>query len=319
MLRAGIEEGKILLRRQDIKSLINDPDISPSEKEKFKLVLMARDYAEKINLKPKKSFTKYSKVNRDVLVWVLSASPKTSLEAYTWWFPIVGKVPYKGFFNKDDALVEFNKLKSKNYDVYLRPSAAFSTLGWFNDPLLSTTLAFDEVHLVNTVFHEIIHNTAWINNNVAFNESFAHVMASLITTTFFEKELKKANLAEESRSLLKSDLEFATFLKETKSRLSKVYKSEVTTENKLKQRSLILKTAALNWDKRNRYDKLVTNLNNAVIIAQSIYLESPELFLKLDQICEHSLECSIEKIKQLSGPDAFKNLENQLDEGISNK
>ncbi|HUQ47975.1 MAG TPA: aminopeptidase [Gemmatimonadaceae bacterium] len=172
--RGAWEEGKILARRQPIDKLASDPRTDPVVRRKLAIVLAARQYAkDSIHLKTKESFTTYSKLDHDTLVLVLSAAYRDRLEAYTWWFPIVGSVPYKGFFDFDAARAAAKSFREDGYDVALRPSAAFSTLGFFNDPLTSTTLAIDSLDLANTVIHETTHNTFYAPGQAAFNESFA--------------------------------------------------------------------------------------------------------------------------------------------------
>lgn len=318
LIRASYEESKILLSRTKISEVIADQKTSERERQKLRLVLETREFAQELGLKPNDSFTKYSKINRDVLVWLIIAATKTSLQPKTWWFPVVGRVPYKGFFEKDDAIKEFDNLKKQNYDVYLRPSAAFSTLGWFNDPLLSTTLAFDELSLTNTVFHEITHNTVWIKNNAAFNETFAHVIGSLASIEFFtKKEGPSSATAARAKELFAEDLEFAKFLKNTTLKLKEVYSSDKDETQKLDLRNKIFVDAKSLWagDKKTHYNLLVENLNNAVILAQSTYLEQPELFIRLFQKCDESISCMIKEVasfKKKENP--YKSLESSLDE-----
>jgi predicted aminopeptidase len=174
LLRAGWAEGRILARRRPIAELATDAKVQPRIASKLRLVLAARAFAaESIGLRAKESFTTYSQLDRDTLVLVLSGAYRDRLAPHTWWFPIVGRVPYKGFFDFSAAKQAAKKLESDGFDVYLRPSPAFSTLGWFNDPLLSTSLAADSVDLANTVIHELTHNTFYAPGQAVFNESFA--------------------------------------------------------------------------------------------------------------------------------------------------
>lgn len=172
--RGAWEEGKILSRRKPISAMITDPATPASLRAKLTVVEAARRYAhDSLGLKTGDSFTTYSHVDHDTLVLVLSAAYRDRLVPYTWWFPIVGRVPYKGYFDFNAGRQAERDLESRGFDVYLRPSAAFSTLGFFNDPLLNTTLAGDSLDLANTVIHEVTHNTYYAPGSVPFNESFA--------------------------------------------------------------------------------------------------------------------------------------------------
>ena len=184
--RGAWEEGKILARRQPIADLVANRRTDPVVRRKLAIVLSARQYAkDSIRLKTEESFTTYSQLDRDTLVLVLSAAYRDKLEAYTWWFPIVGRVPYKGFFDFDEAKKAAKSLYEEGYDVALRPSSAFSTLGWFNDPLTSTTLSRDSLDLVNTVIHEVTHNTFYAPGKAVFNESFASFVGARGAAAFF--------------------------------------------------------------------------------------------------------------------------------------
>lgn len=186
LLRAAWAEGGILARRHSIAELAADPSTPPDVAAKLKLVLDARAFAaDSIDLAAKKSFTTYSKLDRDTLVLVLSGAYRDKLEPYTWWFPVVGRVPYKGYFDFAAAKDAAKQLDARGFDVYLRPSPAFSTLGWFNDPLLSTSLRADTLDLANTVIHELTHNTFYAPGSAVFNESFANFVGARGSAWFF--------------------------------------------------------------------------------------------------------------------------------------
>jgi predicted aminopeptidase len=184
--RAGWEEARILAGRQKITELVEDPATDAATREKLRLVLAARAFArDSIGLDVGESFTTYSRLRRDTLVLVLSAAYRDRLAPHTWWFPIVGRVPYKGFFDFGAAQEAARDLREEGLDTYLRPSAAFSTLGWFNDPLLSTTLRYDSLDLANTVIHEVTHNTFYAPGQAIFNESFATFVGARGAEWFF--------------------------------------------------------------------------------------------------------------------------------------
>jgi predicted aminopeptidase len=184
--RGAWEEAKILSRRQPISELVANPGTPKVAREKLKVVLAARQYAkDSLRLRTKDSFTTYSRLDHDTLVLVVSAAYRDTLKAYTWWFPIVGRVPYKGYFDFNAARRAAEDLKEQGFDVYVRPSDAFSTLGFFNDPLLSTSLRADSLDLANTVIHEVTHNTFYAPGQAPFNESFAMFVGARGAAAFF--------------------------------------------------------------------------------------------------------------------------------------
>jgi predicted aminopeptidase len=195
--RGAWEEAKILSRRQPIAELVGDPRTSKEAKEKLKVVLAAREYAkDSLKLRARDSFTTYSRLDHDTLVLLVSAAYRDTLKPYTWWFPIVGRVPYKGYFDFDAARRAAKDLAADGFDVYVRPSDAFSTLGFFNDPLLNTTLRGDSLSLANTVIHELTHNTFYASGQAPFNESFAMFVGARGGAAFFRSRGQEAAAAK---------------------------------------------------------------------------------------------------------------------------
>lgn len=189
LLRAAWEEGKILARRRPIVDVLADASTDAALRQKLDIVLRARAFAEdSMKLRTGDSFTAFTRLERDTLVLVLSAAHRDKLERYTWWFPVVGRVPYKGFFDTEAARQARDDLIDRGFDAYVRPTSAFSTLGWFNDPLLSTTLRQDSLDLVNTVIHELTHNTFYAPGEAVFNESFANFVGARGAAWFFRSQ-----------------------------------------------------------------------------------------------------------------------------------
>ncbi|HEV7703067.1 MAG TPA: aminopeptidase, partial [Gemmatimonadaceae bacterium] len=179
LIRAGWAEARILWRARPIDAIVRDSTTDAATRGKLELVLAARAFAsDSVKLNAKRGFTTYSRIDRDTLVVVLSAAYRDRLRYKTWWFPIVGDVPYKGYFDVRDARRAAADLTHDGFDAYLRPASAFSTLGYLEDPVLSTTIDEDSVELVNTVIHELTHNTFYASGQAVFNESFANFVGT---------------------------------------------------------------------------------------------------------------------------------------------
>lgn len=298
VIRAAYEEGQILWRRENIKELLNSGAVQGEEAEKLAVVLEARAFSETIGLTPNDAYTQYSKIDRDVLAWVVMCARKTSFELKTWWFPIVGTVPYRGYFEKADALKFTEKLSAKGYECSVRPTEAFSTLGWFNDPILSTTLRRDQISIANTVIHEIVHGTVWVKNHVAFNESLANFVAHEAAVQFWNSpgrtalSLKQSdqfsespmNKAEEERVI---EYELAILIQTLYSALDELYRSDGTDEVKLARRAEIFDSATKEFRERHPNAKILRTISNAEIMQLKLYLTKlnkfAEAFNRLDR------------------------------------
>jgi len=316
VLRAAYEEGKILWRRESIADYIQKPEVGADTQEKLKAVLAAREYARDVlKFNVGGSYSSYSYVDRPDLTYVVLAAPKTELRPYTWWFLIVGNVPYKGYFSKADAEAEIERLKAEGYDTNLRTSAAFSTLGWFDDPLLSHLLKYDKVGLAEIVFHELFHNTLYLAGQGAFNESAANFIGHRSAVDFFRATFG-ADSAEHLRALQwwNEEREFGAFVAEVVRDLAELYKSELSRQDKLRLREEVFTRSKAEWARRiadrpaHRFRGFSQQaLNNAVLMHYVVYLKDFDLFESLYESAGRDLPKTIELLQRAAakGGDPF--------------
>jgi predicted aminopeptidase len=294
VLRGAWEEAKILNRRRPITAVIADPRQPAETRRKLQLVLEVRAFArDSLGERTGESYTLFSEKKSDTLATVLSAAYKDRFRARTWWFPIVGSVPYKGFFHEADARREAEKLEAQGFDTYMRPTSAFSTLGWFNDPVLSTLLRYDDVDLANTVIHELFHNTYFAPGKIAFNESMANFAGARGAIDFFcGRDGRDAPTCRRARDEWDDDLAFGFFMGELIHDLESLYgRTDLTREQKLQLREEVFARALRRFRdevrprlKVNTFGSFTRDpLNNATLISRRIYYDRLDLFERVYQ------------------------------------
>ena len=284
VLKAGIAEARILRARRPITEVILDSATDERTRGMLVLTLDARTFAiEQLGLNVGESYTSFVRLESDTLAHVLSAARQDRLEARTWWFPVVGRFPYKGFFDLDDALTAQRKLEDGGWDTYLRPTAAFSTLGWFQDPLLSTLLRQDDVDLIETILHELSHNHLFVRGQVIFNESFATFVGRVGSAQFFctrdgggPDTVKCAR----AQARWRDEVRFSRFLDELVDELLAVYaRPDLTTEEKLREREGVFSDSRRRFrtDVQPTFEAqtfgsfLSIPLNNATLLSRMVY------------------------------------------------
>lgn len=316
-LRAAYEQGKILWRREPIADLLERPDVALEKQAKLRLVLEVREYARDVlNFNVGGSYASHSFVDRPDLTYIVVAAPKTELRPYTWWFLIIGHVPYKGFFSRAEAEREIERLRAQDYDTDLRTSAAFSTLGWFDDPLLGHLLGFDKVRLSEIVFHELFHNTLYVKGAGAFNESSANFVGHRAAIDFF-RERRGENSAEYQSAIRawEEEKEFGRFIAEVVDTLAGLYGRDISRQDKLRLREAVFERSKAEWAKRiaDRPGHRLRGfsqrpLNNATLMHYVVYLKNLDLFEALYEACERNLARTVNALKEAtaSGGEPFE-------------
>lgn len=307
VIRAAYEEGKILWRRQPIATVLQREDLDPAVRKKLTTVLEIREFAKnELDLRVGGSYTSYSYVDGPVLAHLLTAVPKTEFQAHTWWFLFVGSVPYKGYFDRDDAESEARELEQNGHDTHIRPVGAFSTLGWFDDPLLEHLLRLNEVRLADVIIHELFHNTLFVSGSVEFNEALANFVGKRAAIKYFvardgfaspEARMARQNWADER--------EFSRFVMKWVRCLKELYGQELAGPEKLRRRTELFEAMQAAWREQiaGRDDHLHgrfgdVELNNAVLMQDYLYVNNLELFEMLYERTGRNLRSLIERVRE---------------------
>jgi predicted aminopeptidase len=308
--KAGWAEMKILTGRRSFDEVIADPKTEEETRRKILLARQARSFAiHKLGLDAGDSYTSFTQLETDTLAWVLSAAYSDRLESKTWWFPIVGRVPYKGYASEGSARNAEEKLKDEGFDTYLRTTSAFSTLGWFADPLLSSVLRYDDVELVATIIHEIAHNHLFVPGHVRFNESFATFVGRVGAIRFFCGPEGTPQTPDCVTSIHRLDdyNSFSSYLASFVGRLEEVYSSDsLTFDEKIQARGEIIAADRRSFEEATADHPeafpLITSfvsrpVNNAIILARVRYLHRLSSFSGLLEVHDGDLLQAIDFLK----------------------
>jgi predicted aminopeptidase len=302
---------KLLNARVPIDEALKDPKISDSEKRKLELAQKARAFAENdLHLKPTQNYTSYVKLDRPYVTYVVSAAYKWELKHYQWSYPFVGKMPYKGYFNEEDAKIQEQEMQKEDLDTYMRGVSAYSTLGWFKDPLLSSMLRYKDYDLVNTIIHETVHATLYIKGNADFNESLAMFLGNKGAEQYY---LKEEGANSPTLAQIKKDNEddkiFSKFISQELKDLAAWYKDLPATEHVEEKRMARIQAIQEKFKKEvlptmhtKNYEKFTSaKLNNARLLVYKTYLQDLADFETLYQQSGKSFQVFIERCKALEG------------------
>lgn len=282
LMRSAYNHLSLMNRRVDIQTYLQRPNVSAKTKGKIQLVLQAREFAEKeLGLSTTDNYTTYVELDGPYVTYVVRAAPVDALESYKWSFPIVGEVPYKGFSTRTEAVTEASKFDPQKYDTYVRGVTAYSTLGWFSDPILSSMMSYSDYDLVNTIIHETVHATIFIKNQADFNERLATFVGDLGAQLFFQKkEGLESNTLLEVEKINQDTLHFQKFISQQICDLEAWYKSnkdKITPEIRRERLDQITKDFDIKIHshlKTNRFDSFSKyKLNNAQLLSYKTYMK----------------------------------------------
>ena len=277
---------KLMRARQSIDELLSNDKTSPELREKLQTLMDARQFAsEHLLLPDNDSYSTYVETGREAVTWNVVAAEEFSLQARTWCFPVAGCVSYRGYFDRADADEYAAELAQENYDVAVGGASAYSTLGWFDDPVLDTMLRGGDVRYVGTLFHELAHQVLYVKNDSTFNEAFATFVEQIGVHAWLRNRGEADRIAAYDASQKRVE-GFVGLLKQTRDSLQTLYARDLP-EDAMREAKRVLfeqmrvdyEALKLSWGGYAGYDNwFKRELNNARLVAVSTYRRNVPAF-----------------------------------------
>jgi predicted aminopeptidase len=304
LAQQGYFQAELLVGRQPAEQVLQQRILTDAEAQKLRLIPRIKTFGARIGLS---ATDNYDTINPDWkrTIWNVSACEPLAFSPRAWWFPIVGSVPYLGYFRESDARARAEGLREQGFDVHVRTAGAYSTLGWFRDPILRPMLAWDEPALAETVLHELAHATLWIRGSVQFNESFANFVGEQAALRYLAETYGDGAAVMREFTEKKADSEaIRGLLHQVYVELDAVYKNaDLSDTEKLADKQRILasipdRAAALDL---HRKEAILQGLrrgdwNNARLMQFRTYHRSPEWFAALLDAEQGDLQGFIRRI-----------------------
>ncbi len=309
-MQAASGQWEVLRKREPLSEVIAAADTDAILKSRLELLSDARDFSVAVlKLPDNDSYRTYTELSRDYVVWNVFAAPEFSLQPKAWCFPVAGCVNYRGYFKEQAANAEAQRLAAAGFDVYVGGVSAYSTLGKFDDPILSTMLRYDDTQLVATLFHELAHQLIYVKGDTAFNESFATVVEEIGVNRWLSQRRQLDQLTEyrQRRAVSQSIMNRVEL---ARNELDVIYRAQRTTEEKrvakrVRLQQLASKVATeLRSANRDASGWEGVVLDNARLIPLALYQNWVPAFRVLLSACEQDIDCFYAAVRGLA-EDAF--------------
>lgn len=292
---------------EPIEQVVADPQTNPEIRQQLEKVLLMRDFAvTELGLPDNDSYRRYADIGRPYVVWNVVAATEFSLSPKQWCFPVAGCVSYKGYFAQTDAEELAYDLRSENYDVDLYGVQAYSTLGWFNDPVLNTFISSSDARLAGLLFHELAHQLVYIDGDSSFNEAFAMTVQIEGVRRWFQQTANP----EEWQHFLDQQVQtevFQDYLQTVHEQLSVLYRQDLSTEEMRAKKQRLISVAMEEFAQlkkagrlNHRFDRWMSRgLNNARLAGIATYRELVPGFQVILQQCRGDFGCFYTQVEQL--------------------
>jgi predicted aminopeptidase len=271
----------LLSARQPIAEVIADPATDPQLAARLALALEIRDYASRVlKLPDNGSYRSYADLKRPYVVWNVWAAPEFSVTPRQWCFPVAGCVTYRGYFAEDAARAYAKELAAQGAETFVSGVPAYSTLGWFDDPVLNTFIRLSDYELARLIFHELAHQVAFAEGDTEFNESFATAVERIGGARWLAEHASAAVREEDERAQARRR-DFKALTLSTREQLDAVFRSSASDAEKRAAKAEIMaamrrdhdQLKAGPWSGFSGYDAWFARANNASLGMQAAYNE----------------------------------------------
>jgi predicted aminopeptidase len=268
------------MSREPIDKVLETDKIAAETRKKLTFTKSVIEFARKAGLEVGSSYKYYIELGGEAVSYTVQAARPTELELKTWWFPIVGRVPYLGYFDRKDRDKEAEALEKQGFEIYKGSVAAYSSLGWFADPVYSSMLRRSDVDLAHLYFHELTHRTLWLNGGVEFNENLAEFVADVLTKEFFTS-LNRIGELEDLKREQKDYRLFKVWLDELRRTLKASLEAsrEKPHKERVAEKTKVIDMAVAKKPAFNHVDFVGSGTwNNARILAAGLYSPNTSAF-----------------------------------------
>jgi len=290
LMQAASGEWQVLHERVPIDSVLADPHTPPAVHEHLEQVRAAREFAsQELGLPDNKSYRSYADIGRPYVVWNVVAAPEFSLAPKRWCFPVAGCVAYRGYFHEQSARDFALALEEQGFDVAVDPVPAYSTLGKFADPVLSSMLRYGDDDLAATIFHELAHQLLYVRDDSEFNEAFATTVEYVGLERWLAHQGATARM-QAFRDEQQRERELVSLLAATRARLEELYVAPLSHREMVVKKEEVFaqlsnEIRALERRQGVKYplyeEWIAAGLNNARLASVATYFECVPGFMRL--------------------------------------
>jgi predicted aminopeptidase len=308
-LQAANGQWQVLRKREPIGDVIQDAATSAELAARLQLVQEARQFAiDELALPDNATYRSYADIEREFVVWNVFAAPEFSLQAKRWCFPVAGCVSYRGYFSEQAARRASARLANRGFDVSVGGVTAYSTLGHFNDPVLSSMMRWDDLRLVAVLFHELAHQVLYVKGDTRFNESFASAVEEFGMQRWLRSRGQRADVERyRARRDLRKDL--MALVAGARVDLERHYAAAIDDVEKRALKRQRLQQLRAELDARLATAGLAnsswpgTDLNNARLASLALYEQALPAFRGLFQRCKEDFACFYARATEIAEQD----------------